>query len=288
MTGNKKFKELLLKDNFLFGAVMADEEICRELLEIVLGMKISHVTVSKEYSMIYHPEFRGVRLDVYAKDADNMHYDVEVQVVFNRNLPKRSRYYHSQIDMELLLSGQPYEELPKCFVIFICDFDPFGKGLYRYTFQNRCREAGGFPLDDGSVTVFLNAHGENRSEVPPGLVSFLDFVKADLAESQIEAEDEFVKKIQASIRRIKESREMERRFMTFEELLQDQRREGRSEGRVSGKSEAVLELLQDIGPVPKELRERIASETDLKKLTAWLKAAAKAESVEAFAAGIGR
>lgn len=30
---------------------------------------------------------------------------------------KRSRYYHSQIDMELLLSGSGYEKLPNTYVI---------------------------------------------------------------------------------------------------------------------------------------------------------------------------
>lgn len=37
--------------------------------------------------------------------------------------------------------------------------------------------------------------------------------------------------------------------MTFEELMQDQHREGRAEGKISGKAEAVLELLQDLGLV---------------------------------------
>lgn len=36
--------------------------------------------------------------------------------------------------------------------------------------------------------------------------------------------------------------------MTFEELMQDQHREG-TEGKISGKAEAVLELLQDLGLV---------------------------------------
>ena len=53
---------------------------------------------------------------------------------------KRTRYYHSQIDMELLQSGASYSELPDTYVIFICDFDPFGKEKYCYTFDNKCEE----------------------------------------------------------------------------------------------------------------------------------------------------
>ena len=65
---SKKYQELLLRDNFLFGAVMSDEDISREFLEIALGIRISHVTVNKEHSVLYHPEYKGIRLDVYAKD----------------------------------------------------------------------------------------------------------------------------------------------------------------------------------------------------------------------------
>lgn len=33
-----------------------------------------------------------------------------------------------------------YEELPDIFVIFICDFDSFGCGLYDYSFQKIVEE----------------------------------------------------------------------------------------------------------------------------------------------------
>lgn len=84
--------------------------------------------VSKEKSMVYHPEYKGVRLDVYAKDENNTRYNIEMQVAKKPALGRRTRYYQSQMDMELLLSGQEYKELPNSYVIFICDFDPFGKG----------------------------------------------------------------------------------------------------------------------------------------------------------------
>ena len=47
----------------MFGAVMMENDNCRQLLERVLEMPISWVEVIKERSMIYHPECKGVRLD---------------------------------------------------------------------------------------------------------------------------------------------------------------------------------------------------------------------------------
>mgnify|MGYP006914566246 CR=1 FL=1 len=58
--------------------------------------------------------------------------------------------------------------------------------------------------------------------------------------------------------------------------------EGREEGFSAGKADAILELLEDIGTIPEEIRERIHNEKDSKILNGWLKQAAKAESIDEF------
>lgn len=64
MGNNKKtLQELTIKHNFMFAAVMMDPEICREFLELVLEIPIDRVEISYERSMVYHPEYRGVRPD---------------------------------------------------------------------------------------------------------------------------------------------------------------------------------------------------------------------------------
>lgn len=290
MKRKKQLKELTLKDNFMFGAVMMEEENCKRFLELALGFPIERVEVSKEKSIVYHPEYKGVRLDVYAKNEHNTRYNVEMQVAKKAELGKRVRYYHGQIDMELLLSGSDYTELPEVYVIFICDFDPFGKKKYRYTFTKQCEEEPGAQLQEGCKSIFLSTRGENDREVPGELVSFLNFVKADLSESETDFEDDFVEKLQNTIRRIKSNREMEERFMIFEEMLRDERAEGKAEGKAEGiaegKTEAVLEMLlelmNDLGEIPDELRNRITSEKDLETLKKWHRLAARSESLDEF------
>ena len=286
MKRKKQLKELTLKDNFMFGAVMMEEENCKRFLELALGFPIERVEVSKEKSIVYHPEYKGVRLDVYAKNEHNTRYNVEMQVAKKAELGKRVRYYHGQIDMELLLSGSDYTELPEVYVIFICDFDPFGKKKYRYTFTKQCEEEPGAQLQEGCKSIFLSTRGENDREVPGELVSFLNFVKADLSESETDFEDDFVEKLQNTIRRIKSNREMEERFMIFEEMLRDERAEGKAEGIAEGKTEAVLEMLlelmKDLGEIPDELRNRITSEKDLETLKKWHRLAARSESLDEF------
>lgn len=282
MSRQKRLQDLTIKDNFMFGAVMSIEENCIAFLEMVLGFPIEKVVVSKERSMIYHPEYKGVRLDIYAKDEKHTHYNVEMQARRQADLGKRSRYYHSQIDMECLKKGLSYEELPDTFVIFICDFDPFGCGLYYYSFQNECQEDTRAKLLDGNKTIFLSTRGKNKEQMPRSLVKFLKFVEADLAESEQDFGDELVKQFQDSIREIKASREMGERYMLFEELLKEERQEGLAQGRQENAREYILEFLADKGEVSGELKEalcKVNSEEELKRL---FKLAIKAESTEAF------
>ena len=58
--------------------------------------------------------------------------------------------------------------------------------------------------------------------------------------------------------------------------------EGREEGFSAGKADAILKLLEDIGTIPEEIREKICNEKDSKVLNGWLKQAAKAEFIDEF------
>lgn len=251
-------------------------------LEMVLGFQIERVIISREKSLVYHPEYRGVRLDIYAKDENHTHYNVEMQVKKRENLGKRSRYYHSQIDMECLTQGAAYDELPNTFVIFVCDFDPFDQELYCYTFRSECQEDLSVELQDGSVTIFLSTAGKNSKDVPSELVKFLKFIASDLEGSKADFEDSYVEQLQNSVNKIKSDREMGERYMIFEEMLREERQEGLEAGQLKAKREAVIELLEELGIVPESLIVQVESVEDFERLTALLKLAAKADSIDSF------
>ncbi len=58
--------------------------------------------------------------------------------------------------------------------------------------------------------------------------------------------------------------------------------EGRAEGKAEGKALSILELLEDLGPVPASLKEQILSQKDEAKLSRMLKLAARADRLEEF------
>ena len=220
---------------------------------------------------------------MYAKDENNTHYDVEMQVAKKEALAKRTRYYHSQMDMELLVKGKDYSELPKACVIFICDFDPFEEKKYRYTFQGRCDEKEELLLGDERFTIFLSTKGENRDEVSQELIAFLDYVKANLAESTQDFNDNYVRQLQDSVKQVKMSREMGVRYMQLQELLRDERAEGRTEGRREELAKNILFTLGKRGMNPDEsLRKSIESEYDLEFLNKLMDAAFEVKSLEEF------
>lgn len=52
----KKLKELTMKDNWMFGAVMIQDDNCKQFLERILGFQIESLTIDLEKSIVYHPE----------------------------------------------------------------------------------------------------------------------------------------------------------------------------------------------------------------------------------------
>ena len=241
----KKLQDLTIKDAFMFAAVMSDAEQCRHLLELVLEMKILEVHVVAEKTISYHPEYHGVRLDVMAEEAGTKRrFNVEMQVKTESALAKRSRYYHAQMDMDALLTGETYDQLPDTYVIFICDFAPFDSRLYRYNIRNVVRETNEL-LKDGNQTIILSTQGTNPSEVPVELVNFLKYVGQDTDEA--ETNDDYVRLLQEQIKRIKQNRDWEGKYMLLEEMMRDEREEGRQEGRQEGQermSQLILLLLK--------------------------------------------
>ena len=132
----KKFENLKFTDHYMFEKVLQNHEICKELLERLLKIKIDHLEypeIEKTISPYY--ETRGVRLDVYLKDSDKI-FDIELQNSIDIDLPLRTRFYQSMVDTDNLLKGQHYSELPQSYVIFICNYDPFNSDLPICTFHS--------------------------------------------------------------------------------------------------------------------------------------------------------
>lgn len=237
----KKFQDLNLEDAFLFAAAMEDEETCRITLQVLLNRKVTKVKVRAEHTMLYSSDYRSIRLDVYARDEDG-DYNVEMQGENQGNLPKRSRYHQAEMDVASIPPGTDFNDLKPSYVIFICTFDPFGQGLYQYTFENRCIETGS-PLGDGTTKIFLSTKGKNPEDVPKELVNFLQYVENTTEQCVEKLQDETVGKLHNRVRALKKSRDWESRYMRFDELLQNAEKVGLARGMERGMEQGQERLL---------------------------------------------
>ena len=184
--------------------------------------------------------------------------------------------------MDLLLSGHPYDEPPKAYVIFICDFDPFGLQKYCYTFENRCLENYELSLNDGCQSIFLSTKGNNPDEISEEMAAFLTFVREDTAEAETSSEDAFVRELKETIRNVKQNRDMERQYMLIEDLLRQERKAAEIKAKAESKKEDIIVVLKERGIFSEAMQNRIMSESDINMLKSLLKAAANAASLEQF------
>ena len=209
------WEDLNICNDFLFGKIMQDAELCKELLQRILpDLEIDHIEYPELQKAIKpDADAKSVRLDVYVRDDKNSVYDMEMQVTDTGELPKRSRFYQSMLDLQLLDKGQTYKQLKPSYIIFICPFDTFGAGRHIYTFQNLCREEHRIILGDEATKIFLNADS-SMEDVSRELRAFLDYVAGK------KPEDDFVKRLEEAVREAKKNREWRHEYMTL--LMRDQ------------------------------------------------------------------
>ncbi len=277
----KTFQQLNLSNAFLFAAALEDEETCRLVLEIILGTRLPRVKVHPEQSILVSSDFRSIRLDIYASDETRVSYNVEAQNDDRKNLAKRSRYHQAEMDVASLKPGDDFNDLKPGYVIFICTFDPFGKGLYRYTFEERCLEWD-MGLGDGTRKIFLNTKGKQDENVPKELVHFLKYMEQSNDEYVSQLTEESIIRLHEKVTELKTWRKLEARYMTVEEWMKDRMREQMEEQEARVREEGIFDLLEEYGTIPEHIREAVLAQEDLAVLRRWLKLAAKAGSMEQF------
>ena len=149
------WEKLTISNDFIFAKLMQDEEICKGVIERLLGIKVGKIDYLEEQKTINLAyDAKSVRLDVYVEDSDKI-YNLEMQTTNNRNLAKRSRYYQAMIDLNTIEKGETYNSLKESYIIFICTFDPFEKGLSKYTFKPMCKENNELELKDETNRIFF-------------------------------------------------------------------------------------------------------------------------------------
>ncbi len=160
-------RDLTFTDGPMFQHLMGNEEICKGVVERVLGLKVTEVeNIVTEQSIEPRLGSHGVRLDAMMA-ADGRTYDVEVQTYQQGRLARRLRYYQASLDVTALGKGRDYDLLPETYVAFICTGDFLGTKLPISTLDICCREALDFDCRHGFRWVILDASRWDSLEPGP-------------------------------------------------------------------------------------------------------------------------
>lgn len=223
----EKFQKLQFRDDFLFCKILFENpDIAKDLLEMILNIKIKKVIPQKQKAIEITAEARGVRLDVYLDDEQGTVYDLEMQTTKKTDLPKRTRYYQGMIDLNLINRGAKFSELKKSYVIFICVDDPFDEGRHIYSFENICRENPDRKLGDEAYKILLNASG-TQNDVSDNLLDFFTLILTGKGGT------DFTKRIENEVEKAKLHEEWRMEYMSL--FLHDEeiREEGIAEGKIT-------------------------------------------------------
>lgn len=220
LPGFERWEDLTLANNFIFCKVMEENpEICKELLEMLLNIKIEKLeqpNAEKSLKADYHSH--GIRFDVYVKDGSGRSFDLEIQTTKKSDLAKRARYYHGLMDVDALQSGVAYDTLKDSYVIFLCLGDVFGDGLPVYTFRRAAKEGNSILMNDGTITVFFDATNYDKMSSEK-VRSFFKFLCG------LDIKDNFTEKLSALVEHLKMNARQRQDYMTWEQELKIQSKE---------------------------------------------------------------
>ena len=229
-------------NSWMFGRVMTDESICRDVIRAVLGIEAVRIDyLNAEQVLDPAPESHGVRMDVYARERGSGErvYDLEMQAQREPLLGKRFR------DVRELPAGDDYDRLPESFVVFLCSQDPFGYDLPVYHLERRCDEVPELRLGNASHWLALNARA--WEDAPGGdLLDLLRYAQTGKALGSLS------RKIEEAVGRANEDREWVDKVWSVSTIVENAARreringriaceEAREEGRQEGRQEGLEE-----------------------------------------------
>ena len=255
-----KWNKLTLRNNFMFRLVMEKQELCKKLIECILGIKIKSISyMEHEKSFEANLKSKGIRLDLFVIDEDGVAYDIEMQMdnSYKEFLGRRTRYYVSTMDNNALKKGERYSQLRKSYVIFICTFDPFGRGLAKYTFNAICNEDHSLVLDDGVTRVFINTEGD-RHRISKELASFIGYISTG------EVTDDYTKDLDEEVRALRNDDGRERDYMTYMQTIMEHEEMAYNRGISQANKAMAIKMLKANKPYEEisEFTELTISEID--------------------------
>ena len=279
----ERVQEFNLTSDLFASKVFEDVNACQELCRILLRDQSVMLRSVRTQYVIRNLETHSIELDILAERDSGDVIGIEIQMYEETAPFKRTRYYLSGIDMSILEKGKDYDELPAVTMVYITKEDIAGGGRGCYLVERKAD-------NQEDITDIGNDN--------PYMINIRNGVKERYYNLKHPTGDEKVDELLAYFKHS----DPYYRTDTFPRIVERVRhfkihKEGvnimceiadriRNEGKIEGRIEDILELLKELGSVPRQMVEIIRAEENLSVLSRWFKMAVRAESIAEFEANM--
>ena len=241
ITPTKTLQDLNMMDSFLFEATTEDIENAKKIAKVIIRRATGHSVEN----LIIEPQKQlkglsldkhGIRMDLYMQETpseDNASilklYDIEPNKYYEKDLPRRSRFYQSLMDSKLLPSKSRYQHLPDMITIWILPYDPFGDDRMIYTIKNMVVENHDLVYNDGITKIILYTKGTKGGSKE--LKDFLTYMENTTLSNAVDSE---LLELHEIISNIKSKEDVGERYMTLQEMIDYEKRDSYEDGIKDG------------------------------------------------------
>ncbi|MGM9582535.1 MAG: PD-(D/E)XK nuclease family transposase, partial [Phascolarctobacterium sp.] len=174
----KQIQAMNLFTDIFTSVVFKDEGACLHLVRQLMQNPTLNIISFRTQDDVPMLISKSPRLDVTAEDDKGTIYEIEIQRVKEVTPARRTRYYSSVMDSELLRKGATYDKLPEVYLFYISENDIWHGGQTIYEVQQilSC-ENRLIPYDNGLHTIYVNAEVDDGSSIAK-LMQYLKTAKA--------------------------------------------------------------------------------------------------------------
>lgn len=289
------------KSDVMFKELMRNEVVRRGFISDVLDIPLEEIKSVRLENPFLSRRSRAEKqciLDVRIQLNDDSRINVELQIRRLAYWDKRSLFYLAKMYTDNLFIGQKYDRLKKCIVINILDFAGDEHPGYHKVYHLRDQE--GRLYSDQFEVHIIELNKELTGDKLDDWIRFFqvknmgELNKLQSRNAGVMEAVEEVKRMNLirSIRLWYEARLMYQRdqWAIEDAIREDSWNAGHAEGHAAGHAEGdlyrsqqgILDLLEELGNVPDDIRSYIDCTRDTETLRKWLKFAAHAESFDDF------
>ena len=267
----KTLQDLNMMDSFLFEAATEDMENAKKIAKIIIRRATGHlvenlIVESQKQLKGLSLDKHGIRMDLYMqeiassdKNASTLRlYDIEPNKYYEKDLPRRSRFYQSLMDSKLLSGKSRYQHLPDMITIWILPYDPFEDDRMIYTIKNMVVENQNLVYNDGITKIILYTKGtKGGSKELKDLLTYLENTTLS------NAVDKELQELQEIVDNVKDREDIGERYMTLQEMIDYEKRDSYEDGLTNGHIRGIIEAYHHLSDNRSKTKEKIMEQFQL-------------------------